>query len=76
MAGKDGTLNNRMRSGPARGKCRAKTGTITGVSTLSGYCTARNGDTIVFSILMNGVNPAGARGLQDRMVQGIARYNG
>jgi D-alanyl-D-alanine carboxypeptidase/D-alanyl-D-alanine-endopeptidase (penicillin-binding protein 4) len=76
IAGKDGTLNNRMRRGPARGKCRAKTGTITGVSTLSGYCSARNGDTIVFSILMNGVSTGGAHTLQDRMVEAIAGYDG
>jgi D-alanyl-D-alanine carboxypeptidase/D-alanyl-D-alanine-endopeptidase (penicillin-binding protein 4) len=76
IAGKDGTLNHRMRGGPARGNCRAKTGTVTAVSTLSGYCTARNGDTVVFSILMNRVSVAGAHTLQDRMVQAIAGYNG
>ena len=76
IAGKDGTLNNRMRRGPARGNCRAKTGTVTGASTLSGYCTARNGDTIVFSILMNRIGVAGAHTLQDRMVEAIAGYNG
>ena len=72
IAGRDGTLGNRMRSGPARGNCRGKTGTLSNVSTLSGYCTARSGDVYVFSILMNGVNPFGARKLQDRMVQAIA----
>jgi D-alanyl-D-alanine carboxypeptidase/D-alanyl-D-alanine-endopeptidase (penicillin-binding protein 4) len=76
IAGKDGTLNDRMRSGPARGKCRAKTGSLSNVSTLSGYCTAKNGDTMVFSILMNAVSPTGARKLQDRMVQALARYDG
>ena len=76
VAGKDGTLNDRMESGPARGRCRAKTGTISGVSTLSGYCRARSGDRLVFSFLMNGVSPTGARRLQDRMAQALARYNG
>jgi D-alanyl-D-alanine carboxypeptidase/D-alanyl-D-alanine-endopeptidase (penicillin-binding protein 4) len=76
IAGKDGTLKSRMRHGPARGNCRAKTGTVTGVSTLSGYCSARSGDTIVFSILMNGIGVAGAHTLQDRMVEAIAGYNG
>ena len=76
VAGKDGTLHDRMRSGPARGRCRAKTGTILGVSALSGYCRARSGDTVVFSFLMNGVGTTGARRLQDRMAQAIARYNG
>jgi D-alanyl-D-alanine carboxypeptidase/D-alanyl-D-alanine-endopeptidase (penicillin-binding protein 4) len=76
VAGKDGTLHDRMRSGPARGRCHAKTGSLTGVSALSGYCRARSGDTMVFSVLMNGVNVAGARRLQDRMAQAIAGYAG
>jgi D-alanyl-D-alanine carboxypeptidase/D-alanyl-D-alanine-endopeptidase (penicillin-binding protein 4) len=72
VAGRDGTLRRRMRSGPARRKCRAKTGTISGVSTLSGYCRARSGQVYAFSILMNGVSAPGARRLQDRMAQAIA----
>ena len=73
VAGRTGTLVDRMRSGPARGRCHAKTGTISGVSALSGYCRARGGDMYVFSILMNGVNVYGARRLQDRMAQAMAR---
>jgi serine-type D-Ala-D-Ala carboxypeptidase/endopeptidase (penicillin-binding protein 4) len=72
VAGRDGTLARRMRSGPARGRCRAKTGTLSNVSALSGYCTARSGDLYAFSILMNGVYTPGARVLQDRMAQAIA----
>jgi D-alanyl-D-alanine carboxypeptidase/D-alanyl-D-alanine-endopeptidase (penicillin-binding protein 4) len=76
IAGRDGTLDNRMRSGPARGHCRAKTGTLVGVSALSGYCQTKGGRTVVFSILMNGVYVTGARKIQDRMVQAIAGYTG
>ena len=72
VAGRDGTLYDRMRRGPARGRCRAKTGTLSDVSALSGYCESRSGDTYAFSILMNGVYPTSARRLQDRMVQAIA----
>ena len=39
---------------------------------LSGYCSTRGGRTVVFSILMNGVNVVGARAIQDRMTQAIA----
>jgi D-alanyl-D-alanine carboxypeptidase/D-alanyl-D-alanine-endopeptidase (penicillin-binding protein 4) len=73
VAGRTGTLVDRMRYGPARGRCHAKTGTISGVSALSGYCDSRGGDRYVFSILMNGVNVYGARRLQDRMAQAMAR---
>ena len=76
IAGRDGTLDHRMRSGPAHNRCRAKTGTLTGVSALSGYCTTRGGGTVVFSILMNRVNVSGAHTLQDRMVQAIAGWRG
>jgi len=72
IAGRDGTLRPRMRRGPARGRCRGKTGTISGVSAVSGYCTARSGATYVFSILMNGVNTTAARKLQDSMLHAIA----
>ena len=72
IAGRDGTLRPRMRSGPARSRCRGKTGTISGVSAVSGYCRARSGETYAFSILMNNVNPFGARAIQDRMLQAIA----
>jgi serine-type D-Ala-D-Ala carboxypeptidase/endopeptidase (penicillin-binding protein 4) len=74
IAGRDGTLRNRMRHGPARRRCRAKTGTLSNVSVLSGYCRSRSGHEIVFSILMNRVSPPSARRLQDRMAQAMAGY--
>jgi serine-type D-Ala-D-Ala carboxypeptidase/endopeptidase (penicillin-binding protein 4) len=74
-AGKQGTLARRMNGTAAEGRCRAKTGTISGVSALSGYCQAKAG-TMAFSILMNGVNVYAARDLQDRIAALIARYGG
>jgi D-alanyl-D-alanine carboxypeptidase/D-alanyl-D-alanine-endopeptidase (penicillin-binding protein 4) len=74
IAGRDGTLFDRMRRGPARTRCVGKTGTLSNVSALSGYCEARSGDSYAYSILMNGVYPTGARRLQDRMLQGIAKF--
>ena len=64
--GRDGTLVDRMRRGPARSRCRGKTGTLSNVSALSGYCEALSGDTYAYSILMNFVYPPGARRLQGR----------
>jgi serine-type D-Ala-D-Ala carboxypeptidase/endopeptidase (penicillin-binding protein 4) len=72
IAGVDGTIDDRMRSGPARRNCRAKTGSLIGVSALSGYCTTRSGREIAFSFLMNGISTWYARRLQDRMTQVIA----
>src|SRR5215217_7690009 len=74
IAGSDGTLFDRMRRGPAHGRCVGKTGTLSNVSALSGYCEAQSGDNYAYSILMNGVYPTSARRLQDRMLQAIARF--
>jgi serine-type D-Ala-D-Ala carboxypeptidase/endopeptidase (penicillin-binding protein 4) len=73
IAGQDGTLFDRMRRGAAKFRCRGKTGTLSNVSALSGYCEAETGDNYAYSILMNGVYPTGARRLQDRMLQAIAK---
>jgi serine-type D-Ala-D-Ala carboxypeptidase/endopeptidase (penicillin-binding protein 4) len=73
IAGRDGTLASRMRGTAAEGRCRGKTGTLTGVSTLSGFCNVATG-RVVFSILMNGVDATRARSAQDRMIAAIARY--
>jgi serine-type D-Ala-D-Ala carboxypeptidase/endopeptidase (penicillin-binding protein 4) len=72
LAGSDGTLFDRMRRGPAHRRCVGKTGTLSNVSALSGYCEAESGDNYAYSILMNGVYPTSARRLQDRMLQAIA----
>jgi D-alanyl-D-alanine carboxypeptidase/D-alanyl-D-alanine-endopeptidase (penicillin-binding protein 4) len=71
IAGVDGTLEERMRTGAARGRVRAKTGTTSASSALSGYVGTR----YVFSILQNGspVNWTQARRSQDRFAQALAR---
>jgi D-alanyl-D-alanine carboxypeptidase/D-alanyl-D-alanine-endopeptidase (penicillin-binding protein 4) len=76
VAGRDGTLSSRMRNGSARGRCHAKTGTLTGVSALSGYCKTRSGRTLVFSALMNNANVYTARTVQDRIANALARWRG
>lgn len=73
VAGRSGTLSDRMRGSAAEGRCKAKTGTIDGVSALSGYCKSKSG-RVAFSILMNGVNVDTARRAQDAMAAAIARY--
>lgn len=74
VACRTGTLASRMCGGPASGRCRGKTGTLSNVSALSGYCFLAGGRTLAFSILMNGVNVSAAHTLQDRMAAAIASY--
>jgi D-alanyl-D-alanine carboxypeptidase/D-alanyl-D-alanine-endopeptidase (penicillin-binding protein 4) len=77
VAGRTGTLAHRMRGTAAKSRCHAKTGTINGVSALSGYCFqgAEDADhAVVFSLLMNRTDVNRARLIQDRMAALIARY--
>jgi D-alanyl-D-alanine carboxypeptidase/D-alanyl-D-alanine-endopeptidase (penicillin-binding protein 4) len=70
VAGLTGTLHNRMRKGPARGLVRAKTGTTSRASALSGFV----GDRYAFSVLENGwpVWWTYARRSQDRFATVLA----
>jgi D-alanyl-D-alanine carboxypeptidase/D-alanyl-D-alanine-endopeptidase (penicillin-binding protein 4) len=75
VAGRSGTLANRMRRSVARDRCHAKTGTLNSVSALAGYCQSTAGARVAFAFLMNGVNVYGARALQDRMAAALAAYS-
>jgi len=75
LTGVEGTVEDRTEGSPAYRRCRVKTGTISGVSALSGYCFNRSGRTIAFSVLMNGVYDVyRARLSQDRIAAKIASY--
>jgi len=75
LTGREGTVADRTRGTAAYRRCRTKTGTLTGVSSLSGYCFNRSGRLMIFSILMNGVYDLGrAHHEQDRMAGEIAGY--
>lgn len=55
IAAVDGTLEKRMGKTAAARNVRAKTGTLTGISSLAGYCTAGNGHELCFAIINQGV---------------------
>lgn len=69
IAGIDGTLENRMRRTKAYRNVYAKTGTLTGVSTLSGYLTSKNGHELAFSIFVQNFRRGAriARRYQDKI---------
>ncbi|HEX5763333.1 MAG TPA: D-alanyl-D-alanine carboxypeptidase [Solirubrobacterales bacterium] len=73
--GLEGTVADRMEGTAAYGRCRTKTGTLTGVSALSGYCFNRSGRVMIFSILMASVYDLGlAHREQDRIAALVASY--
>jgi D-alanyl-D-alanine carboxypeptidase/D-alanyl-D-alanine-endopeptidase (penicillin-binding protein 4) len=74
VAGHTGTLALRMRYTGASGRCDAKTGTLTGVSNLAGYCTAADGHTLAFAIFTDGIPTKTAHVFQDHMAITIADY--
>lgn len=82
VAGRSGTLQGRLRSGPATGRVRAKTGTLSDVSALSGFVaptsppppTALLAQPLVFSFIANGAPSAVAVGVGDRLATALATY--
>ncbi len=54
VAGSSGTLSERMRESEADHLLRAKTGTLSSASALSGYVTCRSGEVLAFAVLVNG----------------------
>jgi serine-type D-Ala-D-Ala carboxypeptidase/endopeptidase (penicillin-binding protein 4) len=74
VAGQTGTLELRMRDSGADGRCQGKTGTLTGVSNLVGYCNAADGNTLVFAIFTDGIPTETAHTFQDNMAITVADY--
>ena len=71
LAGVDGTLKDRMQKSKAYRNVRAKTGTLTGISSLAGYLTAANGHQFAFCIINQGVVKAkDGKDFQDK----VCRY--
>lgn len=74
-SGTNGTLKGRMGSKAMRGRIIAKTGSMTGVSTLAGYARATNGHTLAFVIMNQHVlKLSQARAWQDKACTAICAY--
>jgi D-alanyl-D-alanine carboxypeptidase/D-alanyl-D-alanine-endopeptidase (penicillin-binding protein 4) len=71
VAGVDGTLQERFPNSPLRGRVMAKTGTVDGVSCLSGYLHGRDDQWYAFSIMLNNVPGGVGKGIQERIVTAL-----
>ena len=72
VAGHTGTLALRMRHTGASGRCEGKTGTLTGVSNLVGYCQTAGGHLLAFAIFNDAISTRAAHVFQDHMAITIA----
>jgi D-alanyl-D-alanine carboxypeptidase/D-alanyl-D-alanine-endopeptidase (penicillin-binding protein 4) len=75
VAGRSGTLSLRLADTPLEGKLRAKTGSLNGVTGLTGFVDGRR--VLSFAFLANGsLSDSAGRLLQDRLVALLAGYPG
>ena len=74
IMGRDGTLRKRCIGTSAQDRVQAKTGTVTGVSSLAGYALAPNGHQLAFAIINQGIrHTSTGRNFQDRVCQALTR---
>ncbi len=59
VAGRSGSLKNRLKGTAAEGRLRAKSGTLERVRAYSGYATTRNGQLLAFSVIANNYEGSG-----------------
>lgn len=72
VAGESGTLSDRLTGDSTKGNVTAKTGSLTGVNTLSGHVTTQDGEKLIFSILNNNFDSEPMMELQDHIVTELA----
>ncbi|MHB8854149.1 MAG: D-alanyl-D-alanine carboxypeptidase/D-alanyl-D-alanine endopeptidase [Ignavibacteriaceae bacterium] len=77
VAGVDGTLRNRMTGTPAENNFHGKTGTLNGVSSLSGYLRLTNGTDLIISIVFQYRNQGAYyyRGIENEIVTALSEWN-
>lgn len=78
VGGESGTLQDEMQGTAAHGACHGKTGTLSDVAALAGYCHATDGHELAFAFLANGLsNPDYVHSVEgNQMAPALARYDG
>jgi D-alanyl-D-alanine carboxypeptidase/D-alanyl-D-alanine-endopeptidase (penicillin-binding protein 4) len=61
VAGKDGSLDGRLKGTAAEGNVRAKTGTMSNIRSLAGYVTTRDQERLAFVVLVDNFEGTGAQ---------------
>ncbi|GAA2446750.1 D-alanyl-D-alanine carboxypeptidase/D-alanyl-D-alanine endopeptidase [Streptomyces macrosporus] len=69
-----GTLRSRMCGTPAAGNARAKTGSLTGASALSGYVTDADGRELFYSVVLNNHLASSVKDIEDAVVVTLASH--
>ncbi len=73
ISGRDGTLQKRFKIPTQQGFVRAKTGTMTGMNSLSGYLYSANGHTLAFAMFINRV-PGKSAGPGRPLIDALCTY--
>jgi len=76
VAGVDGTMRSRLVATPGYDNVHAKTGSMTSVRAVSGYLLDGSGETLLFSLLLNGYASSGsvAVAMEDLLIEQISLY--
>lgn len=70
---KDGTVVGRLKDSPSNGRAHLKTGSLNGVSAISGYVLDANGHRHVLVMLVNHANAAASRPAQDALIEWVSQ---
>ena len=73
VAGVDGSMRNRLKTSPAAGRARLKTGSIKGVVALAGYVPDAQGRWWALAAMLNHEQAAAGRPALDALVDWVAR---